>query len=187
MASTSAVDLFVVYQFIKRLATPFNKWAAFESGVIDERGNIIVPSSERSIEQQKSFKVFDVMILKLKRLLEKLPFGKTRLASYAAALYLVKENWENKTEQQILSEGNQEFADYIRLYRLENYSRMLDEMPTMSAGSGAIAGMGVGGADDVKVPQSKRLKYKLKNKKEAEDYHVGLKSYINQRFQNWMI
>lgn len=187
MASTSAVDLFVVYQFIKRLATPFNKWAAFTSGVIDERGNIVVPPNERSTEQQKTFKIFDVMILKLKRLLEKLPFGKTRLASYAAALYLVKEDWENKSEQQILNESNQQFADYIRLYRLENYTSMLDEMPTMSAGSGAIAGMGVGGPDDVKVPQTKRLKYKFKNKQEAEDYHSGLKSYINQRFQNWMV
>lgn len=187
MASTSAVDLFVVYQFIKRLATPFNKWEAYNTGVIDERGNIIVPSSKRDIPQQKSFKVFDVMILKLKRLLEKLPFGKTRLASYAAALFLVKEDWEHKTEQQILSESNEDFANYIRLYRLENYASMLDEMPTMSAGTGAIAGMGVGGADDVKVPQSKRLKYKLKNKQEAEDYHAGLKMYINQRFQNWMV
>jgi len=187
MASTSAIDLFVVYQFIKRLATPFNKWAAYETGVIDERGNIIVPSSQRDIPQQKSFKVFDVMILKLKRLLEKLPFGKTRLASYAAALYLVKEDWENKTEQQILSESNEHFADYIRLYRLENYSRMLDEMPTVSAGSGAVAGMGVNGPDDVKVTNTKRLKYKLKNKQEAEDYHAGLKTYINQRFQNWMV
>lgn len=187
MASTSAVDLFVVYQFIKRLATPFNKWEAYNTGVIDERGNILVGPNERDIPQQASFKIFDVMILKLKRLLEKVPFGKTRLASYAAALYLVKEDWEHKSEHQILSESNEHFADYIRLYRLENYSKMLEEMPTMAAGSGAIAGMGVNGPNDVKVPQSKRLKYKLKNRQEAEDYHAGLKSYINQRFQNWMV
>ena len=43
MAKTSAVDLFVVYQFIKRLATPFNKWDAFKSGVINQRGDIVTP------------------------------------------------------------------------------------------------------------------------------------------------
>jgi len=47
--------------------------------------------------------------------------------------------------------------------------------------------MGVNGPDDVKVTNTKRLKYKLKNKQEAEDYHAGLKTYINQRFQNWMV
>ena len=76
MASTSVVDLFVVYQFIKRLATPFNKWDAYKSGVIDERGNILVKPGMRDKKQLDSFKIFDVMILKLKRLLEKIPGGK---------------------------------------------------------------------------------------------------------------
>ena len=36
-ASTGVVDMFMIYQFIKRLATPFNKWEAFKTGVIDAR------------------------------------------------------------------------------------------------------------------------------------------------------
>ena len=28
-ASSNAVDIFMIYQFIKRLATPFNKWPSF--------------------------------------------------------------------------------------------------------------------------------------------------------------
>ena len=103
MARTSAVDMFVVYQFIRRLATPFKKWDAYKTGVIDDRGNIKVKPRDRTPEQRRSFKVFDVMITKLKRLLEKIPGGRSRLASYAAALYLIKEDWGSKTEQQILS------------------------------------------------------------------------------------
>jgi len=183
MASTNVVDLFVVYQFIKRLATPFNKWDAYKSGVIDERGNILVKPNERDREQQNSFKIFDVMILKLKRLLEKIPGGKTRLASYAAALYLVKEDWENKTEQDILTESNDTYVDYIRLYRLDYYKRALEEMPTNAAGSGNVAGMGVNGPNDVKVSKTS---YKKRNKKDAEDYHAGIKAYINQRFNGVM-
>ena len=180
MAKTSAVDMFVVYQFIRRLATPFNKWDAYKTGVIDDRGNIKVKPRDRNLEQNKSFKTFDVMILKLKRLLEKIPGGRSRLASYAAALYLIKEDWGSKTEQQILSESNEDFTDYIRIYRLDNYKRALEEMPTNSAGAGNVAGMGVNGPNDVKVP--KRTSYKKKNKKEAEDYHAGIKAYVNQRF-----
>ena len=32
------VDLFLVYQMIKRLATPFEKWSAYELGIIDDKG-----------------------------------------------------------------------------------------------------------------------------------------------------
>ena len=182
MARTSAVDMFVVYQFIRRLATPFNKWDAYKTGVIDDRGNIKVKPKDRTPEQRRSFKVFDVMITKLKRLLEKIPGGRSRLASYAAALYLIKEDWGSKTEQQILSESNQDFTDYIRIYRLDNYKRALEEMPTNSMGAGNIAGAGVNGPDDVKMTKKARKRYKTQNKIDAANYHGGLQHYVNMRF-----
>lgn len=165
MASTGVVDLFVVYQFIRRLATPFNKWEAYKSGVINERGDIIIKPRHRDRKQQASFKIFDVMILKLKRLLEKIPGGKTRIASYAAALYLVKEEWEHKSEEEILLENNDQYIDYIRLYKLDHYARALEEMPTNGVGGGAVAGMGVNGPDDIKV--KKKKKYKIQNRLDA--------------------
>ena len=39
--ASGAFDLFLVYEFIKRLATPFKEWDAYDLGIIDERGNII--------------------------------------------------------------------------------------------------------------------------------------------------
>jgi hypothetical protein len=126
------------------------------------------------------------MILKLKRLLEKIPGGRSRLASYAAALYLIKEDWTDKTEKDILHESNQDFTDYIRIYRLDNYKRALEEMPTNSMGSGAIAGAGVNGPDDVKVTKKKRLKYKSQNKIDAVNYHSGIQAYVNRKFNGIM-
>lgn len=126
------------------------------------------------------------MVLKLKRLLEKVPFGRSRLASYAAALYLIKEDWENRSEDQILNESSDNFTDYIRIYRLDNYKRALEEMPTNAAGSGAVAGMGVNGPDDVKVSKKKKFKYKKANKIDAENYHSGIKDYVNRRFNGIM-
>ena len=178
--------MFVVYQFIRRLSTPFNKWEGFKSGVIDAKGNIKVKPKDRTPAQNRSFKVFDVMVLKLKRLLEKVPFGRSRLASYAAALYLIKEDWDTRTEDQILNESSDAFTDYIRIYRLDNYKRALEEMPTNAAGSGAVAGMGVNGPDDVKVSKKKKFKYKKANKIDAENYHSGIKDYVNRRFNGIM-
>lgn len=85
------VDLFLVYQFVRRLATPFNKWDAYESGVIDDKGNVLIKKKDRTREQKKTFGIYDVMIRNLKRLLAKVPGGDSKLASYAAALFLIKE------------------------------------------------------------------------------------------------
>ena len=37
MATTGAVDIFLVYQFLKRLAMPFERWEAYKTGVIEKR------------------------------------------------------------------------------------------------------------------------------------------------------
>jgi hypothetical protein len=102
------VDLFLVYQFIRRLATPFNKWDAYEAGVIDDKGNILVKKKDRDSKQKKAFGVFDVMVLNMKKLLAKLPGGGSRLASYAAALYLIKEHKAFTEESLITEDINEE-------------------------------------------------------------------------------
>ena len=87
------LDLFMIYQFIRRLVTPFSEWEAYKLGIIDERGNILKKRKElRRQDERRAFGVFDVLILNLKKLLEKLPAGQTRLASYAAALWLIREH-----------------------------------------------------------------------------------------------
>lgn len=99
------VDLFLVYQFIRRLATPFEKWPAYEAGVIDKDGNILKNKKERNLKSEKdSFGIFDLMILKLKKLLAKAPGGSSRLASYAAALWLIKE-WNHFSNESLLNEN----------------------------------------------------------------------------------
>ena len=170
MASTGVVDIFMVYQFLKRLATPFEKWDSFKEGVIDKQGNIILKKRERKTpEQKKSLKIFDVMILRLKRLLGKIPGGKTRLASYAAALWLIKEEWTNKSEEQILNEDiDDEFMQYFMDARNRKFHMFMhrvsnEEAPANAAGGGNIAGMGVNGPSDIKV--SRRVRRGVRRRK----------------------
>ena len=170
------------FEFTKRLATPFNRWSAYDSGVIDEEGNIIVAEEDRTELQSLSFTNFDVLSLRLKKLLEHIPGGKTRLAAYAANLMIMKENWHNMSEQEIIHESNDTFIEYLRLYKLDKYNRALEEMPTVNMGSGAIAGGGINGPDDVKVAKKARKHYKQQNKEDAENYHSGIQFYVNQKF-----
>jgi hypothetical protein len=166
------VDVFMVYQFLKRLATPFEKWDAFKQDVIDKQGNIILKKNKRNANQKDSLKIFDVMILRLKRLLGKIPGGKTRLASYAAALWLIKEDWQDRSEEQLLSEGitdlDVDFLEYMREARNKKFQEFItqisnEEAPANATGGGNVAGLGVNGPSDVKV--SRNVKHTLRRRK----------------------
>ena len=87
-----AIDLFVAYCFLRILTTPWKKTDAFKLGIIDEKGKILKKKNKlKGSEEKEAYTMFDRLVWKLKRLLEKISFGKTRIASYAAALWLIKE------------------------------------------------------------------------------------------------
>ncbi len=107
MAGTSILDASLTFAFLRKLTKDFSKWKAFKTGVIDKDGNILVEPKERTDEQKKSFMMFDLMVLKIKRLLAKLPGGSSKFATYTAALYLVSE--ANKNELDIDEEKFKQF------------------------------------------------------------------------------
>ena len=91
-------DLFYAFRFLKLLVTPWNKTGAYEQGIIDENGKNLKKAKELTTGQEKEvYTVFHRLVFNLKRLLMKVPFGKSRLASYAAALDN-KENPNNLPE-----------------------------------------------------------------------------------------
>ena len=97
-----AVDLFITYKFIRLLTTKWNKTDAYKEGVIDAKGKLLVKSAQRTPAQDKAYTVFDKLVFNLKRILEKVPFGKSQIASYAAALFLLKEE-TGMAEEDILT------------------------------------------------------------------------------------
>ena len=96
-----AVDLFITYKFIRLLTTKWNKTDAYKEGVIDAKGKLLVKGADQTSAQKKAYTVFDKLVFNLKRILEKVPFGKSQIASYAAALFLLKEE-TNMAEEDIL-------------------------------------------------------------------------------------
>ena len=86
-----AVELFITYKFIRLLVTPWKKTEAFDAGVIDNKGKLLIKGSQQTSAQKKTYTLFHKLVFNIKRLMEKIPFGKSRIASYAAALYLLKE------------------------------------------------------------------------------------------------
>ena len=98
----SAVDLFITYKFVRLLTTQWKDTDAFDEGVIDAKGKLLVKGKDQTPAQKKVYTVFHKLVFNIKRILEKVPFGKSRIASYAAALYLLKEETD-MAEEDILT------------------------------------------------------------------------------------
>ena len=106
-------NIYFVYQFLKKLVTPFEKTKAFALGIIDEKGKLLKRKRDLETQEEKdSYTLSDRLIWNLKRLLGKIPGGKSRIASYAAALWLIKES--NNNQYHINPEKiEQDFVKYL--------------------------------------------------------------------------
>ena len=93
-----AVELFITYKFLRLLVTPWKKTEAYDEGVINDKGKLLVKVKDQTSSQKKTYTTFHRLVFNIKRLMEKIPFGKTRIASYAAALYLLKEETDMAEE-----------------------------------------------------------------------------------------
>mgnify|MGYP003638915731 CR=1 FL=1 len=69
------VDLFLVFNFIKRLVTPFTKWEAYKEGIIDEKGNILIKRKDFVKNSQKLTFRFQIetFLVQLLNLLQQIP------------------------------------------------------------------------------------------------------------------
>lgn len=129
---TNLVDIYLVYRILRKLTTPFSEWEAFKQGVIDAEGNILKKSDDRRLNaERESFTKFDLLILKLKKMLETVPYGKTRIASYAAALWLLK-------EEKRLNENNIEEEFQVMIL---NEGLITEDAPANAVGGGGVAGL----------------------------------------------
>jgi len=118
-------DLYGLFTFLKRLTTPFNETLAYQLGIIDAKGKVLRKRSTLTTREEKgSYTLMDTLIFNMKKLMAKVPFGSTKLASYAASLFLLKEqknyqllinqekleehftNFYNNLNQNMLVEGN---------------------------------------------------------------------------------
>ena len=95
-------DLFYAYRFIKLLVTPWEKTEAFKFEIIDDEGKVLKKTRElKTSDEKAAYTVFHRLVFNIKRLLNKLPFGKTKLASWATALFLIKEE-TGMSEEEII-------------------------------------------------------------------------------------
>jgi len=108
-----AIDSLIVFRFLKLLVTPFKDTKAYELGIIDERGKNLRKARKLNTEEEReAYTILHRLVFNIKKLIEKVPGGKTKLGSYAAALFLIKEHVKEKIEDWDMLE--KEFYKYVK-------------------------------------------------------------------------
>ena len=93
------LDAYIVYRFIKTLVTPWDETTAFKRSIIDNHGQKI--KTNLNTEDQAAYTLFDRLVFNIKRLIEKIPGGITKIGTYAAALFLIREEMGDEEGNQI--------------------------------------------------------------------------------------
>ena len=120
-----AIDLFVTYRFIKLLTTPFEKTDAFKLGIIDKDGNRL-PKKLYKIDERNAYTVLHKLVFNIKKLFQKVPGLRTKVGTYAAALFLLKDTFKEHVEDPKMFE--KEFLKYLEENNIELDDSIAEEV-----------------------------------------------------------
>jgi len=131
-----AIDLFVTYRFIKLLTTPFEKTDAFKLGIIDKEGNRIMKDSVsrgkipavalEKTNEKNAYTILHKLVFNIKKIFQKVPGLRTKVGTYAAALFLLKDTFKEGVEDPDVFE--KEFIKYLRENNVELDDRISEEV-----------------------------------------------------------
>lgn len=120
-----AIDLFVTYRFIRLLTTAFEKSDAFKMGIIDKNGNRTDKKLETSAEKN-AYTVLHKLVFNIKKIFGKVPGLRTKIGTYAAAIFLLKDTFKEHVEDPQVFE--KEFMKFIKENNIELDDTIVEEV-----------------------------------------------------------
>ena len=138
------IDNVVAYRILKMLITPFPETEAYHLGIIDAHGKPLRKVSSLATEKEKdSYTYLHRLVFSLKKIINRLPGGESKLKSLVAALWLVKEQYESGKENSAVLQ--EKFAHLLKM--LDNRVSLVEEeilvkkfLEEDGMGAGAIGG-----------------------------------------------
>jgi hypothetical protein len=117
------VNAIIAYNIIRDLTVPFDKTDAFKKGVIDKDGNFLLKQKDMTREQKNTVpSILTILAWNLKKILSKIGIGRSSIASFATALYLLREEIGNKRESRQMEI---ELMEYIEKNLFKNNREMM--------------------------------------------------------------
>ena len=110
-----AADLAYTFRLIRLLVLDWKEWDAYKQGLIDENGKRIKSVKMDNDAKKSAYTPFIRLVANLKRLLSNIPGGGSKLGSFAAGLFLIKEhcNLTDKDLTKILGKSGIESLDFL--------------------------------------------------------------------------
>ena len=128
-----AIDLFVTYRFLKLLTTPFQKTEAFKLGIIDENGNRIMQKGIKkpqvplvTSQEKNAYTILHKLVFNIKKIFAKVPGLRTKVGTYAAALFLLKDTFKESVDDPDMFE--KEFMKYLKENDIEFDNSISEEV-----------------------------------------------------------
>lgn len=158
------IDNAIALRLLVMLVTPFKETEAFKKGVIDETGKYIIPLNKRTKEQKDTINYLTRLIFNVKKALNKLPGGESKLKNLAAAMFLIREAYNGGK----VSTLTEEYVDNVNSIQEErqrfislwgDYLTMKEEMSTTGAPFNSISSGNVDMGTDVPLGLDKNYEY----------------------------
>jgi hypothetical protein len=114
-----AGDLVYTFRFLRLLTMKFEDTEAYKRGIIDDEGKRLKSYNLDTMQEREDYNNFYTpfhrLVFNIKKLMAKAPGGGSKLASYAAALYLIKEKYDmnDKTINKALKESGVDLLDFM--------------------------------------------------------------------------
>lgn len=168
------VDSIIAYRILRMLTTPFEETEAFQRGIIDAKGKELKKMRDlHTVADRDAYSILHRMVFRIKRIIEKVPLDNKKLVSFAAALALIKEHADTKTElinleslyldriKTDLTEEIYVIEEFINNKQTFTFRQFLEDIPANNAGTPGIAGFT---PETMGVPKNKQPKI-IKRKK----------------------
>jgi hypothetical protein len=110
------VDNLIAYRILKMLVTNFEDTEAFKLGIIDAKGkNIRKANTLQTSNERDAYTYLNRLVFNVKKIINRLPGGESKMKSLVAALWLVKEQYQS---------GNRSTA--MLQEKFDNIMKMMD-------------------------------------------------------------
>jgi hypothetical protein len=150
------------------LVKPFSETDAYRLGIIDNKGkNLIKPSSLSTTEQKSAYTFLHRLVFNMKKIINKLPGGESKLKSVISAYFLIRGYYEKNDRSTSMME--QKFhklmeTDAILAEESILVEKFIKKIEEEGEGGAPANVTGAGVSTDIPLPKKKDLdKYKQTN------------------------
>lgn len=181
------IDSYVAYRILSVLTTSWKDMPAYKLGLIDEKGNILKKLDQLKTQEEKAaLSPLHILVFKIKRLFNMVPSEARKIATYATALMLLKEDQSLE-----LSERDYSIIEEV-LKQIEEDAVVGS---TNTSSSGSVAGLDnnppvfVKGSKvfNLKPKKFKEIAFPEKKKRKFQVRRIVNTAYLNEEWTDEMI